>query len=131
MTYDELLLEAEKNNLIVKEKPLKSHGGRIKGNRIAIKEDMTEIEKACILSEELGHYYVNAGNVINLSDVRNVKQEYQARLWAYNKQIGLIRIVQAFEDRCKDIHEMAEYLNVTEDFLSDALIKTSMAYPLK
>ena len=64
---------------------------------------------------------MNAGNVINLSDVRNVKQEYQARLWAYNKQIGLIRIVQAFEDRCKDIHEMAEYLNVTEDFLSDAL----------
>ncbi|MGB4437659.1 MAG: hypothetical protein WBJ13_00230, partial [Sedimentibacter sp.] len=45
----------------------------------------------------------------------------RARLWAYNKQIGLLGIVHAFEARCKDKHEMAEYLNVTEEFLSEAL----------
>lgn len=30
-------------------------------------------------------------------------------------------IVQAFEARCRNKHEMAEYLNITEEFLSDAL----------
>ncbi|HCX63027.1 MAG TPA: hypothetical protein DHU59_11410 [Clostridiales bacterium] len=121
MTYDELLREAEDNGLIVKEKPLKEYEGRIKGNRIAIKKDMTEAEKACALVEEISHFYKNVGNILNLSDVRNVKQEYQARLWAYDKQVGLIGIVQAYENRCKDLYEMAEYLNVTEEFLSEAL----------
>lgn len=121
MTYDELLQEAEDIGLIVKEKPLKAYKGRIKGNKIAIKKDMSENEKACALAEELGHYYTTVGNILNLSDVRNSKQEYQARLWAYNKQVKLIGIIQAYEDRCKDLYEMAEYLNVTEDFLSEAL----------
>ncbi len=121
MTYEELLLEAEYNHLIVKEKPLKGNGGRINGNRIAIKKDMTTAEKTCALSEEIGHHHTNTGNILDLEDIRNAKQELQARMWAYNKQVGLIGIVQAFEDRCRDLHEMAEYLNVTESFLLDAL----------
>ncbi|WP_313345937.1 ImmA/IrrE family metallo-endopeptidase [Sedimentibacter sp.] len=121
MTYDELLQEAEDIGLIVKEKPLKAYRGRIKGNKIAIKKDISENEKACVLAEELGHYYTTVGNILNLSDVRNAKQEYQARLWAYNKQVKLLGIIQAYENRCKDLYEMAEYLNVTEDFLSEAL----------
>lgn len=52
MMYDKLLKEAENTGLLVKEKPLKSNKGRIKGNKIAIKKDMTRIEKACILAEE-------------------------------------------------------------------------------
>jgi len=87
-------------------------------NCIAISNKLnTTIEKKCVLSEELGHHYTTAGNILDLSDVRNRKQELQARLWAYNKHIGLLGIVQAFENRCKDLSEMAEYLNVTEDFL--------------
>lgn len=121
MTYDELLQKAEDVGLIVKEKPLRAYRGRIKGNKIAIKIDMTEDEKACVLTEELGHYYTTVGNILDLSDKRNAKQELQALIWAYNKQIGLLGIVRAFENRCKDMHEMAEFLNVTEEFLSDAL----------
>ena len=121
MTYEELLQEAYDNNLIVKEKPLKGYEGRIKKNKIAIKKDMTLTEKSCALSEELGHYFTNTGNVIDLSDTRNIKQELQARFWAYNKQIGLIGIVQAYENRCQSRKEIAEYLNVTEKFLSEAL----------
>ena len=49
MTYDELLIEADANNLITKEKPLRTNKGRIKGNRIAIKKDLTETEKKCVL----------------------------------------------------------------------------------
>lgn len=53
MTYEELLDEAESKGLIVKEKPLKYNNGRIKGNRIAIRQDMTTIEKNASLPRNL------------------------------------------------------------------------------
>ena len=56
-TYEDLLIEADNNNLITKEKPLRAHNGRIKGNRIAINSKLPEKEKKCVMAEELGHYY--------------------------------------------------------------------------
>ena len=78
-------------------------------------------EKACILAEELGHYYTSFGNIIDLTDTANRKQEYRARLWAYDKQIGLVGIIRSYENHCRNFHEMAEYLDVTENFLNEAL----------
>lgn len=121
MTYDELLEEASNHKLLVKEKPLKGNRGRIKGNRIAIKKDITTVEKSCVLAEELGHFSTTTGNILNLDYVRNRKQELQARFWAYNKQVGLFGIIKAFENDCKDKSEMAEFLEVTEEFLKDVL----------
>lgn len=88
MNYEELLIEADNNELITKEVPLYANAGRIKGNRIALKKDIpTQPEKACVLAEELGHYYTSTGNILDMEDVRNRKQELRARFWAYNKQI--------------------------------------------
>jgi hypothetical protein len=121
MTYEELLIESDTEGLTTKEKRLKANKGLIKGNRIAIKKDMTITEKACVLAEELGHYHSNIGNILDLSDIRNKKEEQKARAWAYNKQIGLIGIIRAYEGRCKNKSDMAEFLEVTEEFLEDAL----------
>ena len=73
-------------------------------------------EKACVLAEELGHYYTTVGDITDLSDFQNRKQERQARLWGYNKLIGLTGIIQAFRAGCHSRHETAEYLGVTEQF---------------
>lgn len=122
MNYETLLDEASNSGLIVKEKPLYSSDGRIKGNRIAIRQDITTTtEKSCVLAEELGHHYTSIGNIIDLSDVQNRKQERQARLWAYNKQIGLYGLIRAFQHGCTSLHEIAEYLEVTEQFLHEAI----------
>lgn len=121
MTYEDLLKEADNCNITVKEKLLKGNKGRIKGNRIAIKKDITIIEKTCVLAEELGHHHTSTGCILNQCNISNKKQEAQARLWAYNKQIGLIGIIHAFENGCQDVSEMADFLNVTENFLNDAL----------
>ncbi len=99
---------------------------RIKGlysdNVIALSKSILSLkEKACILAEELGHYYLTDGDITNQAIVMNRKQEYKARLLAYNKRIGLIGIVKAYENGCTSLYEMAEYLNVTEDFLCEAL----------
>ena len=121
MTYEELLIEADNNNLTVKEKPLPISKGRIKGKRIAIRKGMTEVEKACVLAEELGHYYTAVGNILDQSSVENRKQEMQGRILAYNNQVGLCGIIDAYLHHCQSLSESAEYLGVTEEFLNDTL----------
>lgn len=122
MNYESLMIEAESHQLLVKEKALKSHDGRIKGKRIAIRKDIsTAAEKSCVLAEELGHYYTTVGDILDQSKAENRKQELRARLWAYNKQIGLIGIVNAYKNGCTSLHEAAEFLGVTEEFFCDAI----------
>ena len=88
---------------------------------IAIREDMTIPEKTCALAEELGHHETSVGNILDMTSAANRKQERQARLWAYNKQIGLIGLVRAFEHCCQNRFEIAEYLEVTEEFLEECI----------
>lgn len=122
MTYEELLDEATNEGLIVKEKNIPGYGGRIYKNRIAINKDIeTSAEKACILAEELGHHHTSVGNILDQSDPGNRKQECQGRLWAYNKQIGLLGLVSAYKAGCQSAYETAEFLGVAESFLLEAL----------
>lgn len=123
MAYDDLLKEADSEGLIVKEKPLRANRGRIKGNKIAIKKDLyNNTEKACILAEELGHYHTNYGDIIDQSKIENRKQERIARAWAYDRLIGIIGLINAYKYGCRNKYEVAEYLNVTEKFLEEAVI---------
>lgn len=120
--YEILLDEANDKGLIVKEKSLQSSDGRIKGNRIAIRKDIkTTTEKACVLAEELGHYETTVGDILDMSSSWNRKQERQARLNGYNRMIGLIGIVRAYEAGCQNQHEIAEFLNVTEEYLLECI----------
>lgn len=123
MTYDDLLVEAEKNKLKVKEKNL-NYGfkGLYKNGKIIIDKNInTDKEKCCILAEEIGHHFKTIGNIIDENKINNKKQELIARRWSYDKLIGIIGIINAFENNCKSLYEMAEFLNVTEEFLNEAL----------
>ena len=119
--YEILLDNAFNDGMLVKEKPLQGSDGRIKGNKIAIRKDMTIPEKTCALAEELGHHETSVGNILDMTSAANRKQEHQARLWAYNKQSGLIGLVRAFEHGCQNRFEIAEYLEVTEEFLEECI----------
>ncbi len=121
MNYNELLIEADSNNLVTKEKPLKAYNGRIRDRKILIRKDMLEIQKGCVLAEELGHYHTTVGDILDQNNTENRKQERRARIWAYNKLVGLSGIVSAYRAGCRNTHEMAEHLEVTEDFLLEAL----------
>lgn len=122
MNYEALLDEAHHRGLVVKEKPLKYNNGRIKGNRIAIRKDIeTTTEKTCVLAEELGHHYTSVGDIIDMENTQNRKQERQARFWAYNKLIGLRGIIDAYEAGCQNGYEISEYLEVTEEYLADCI----------
>lgn len=121
MNYESLLIEADKNKLITKEKPLKAYDGRISQNKIAIRNTLTLTQKNCVLAEELGHYYTSTGNILNQDNIENRKQEYKARLWAYDKVVGLMGLVNAYKSGCRNRHEVVDYLNIDEKFLADAI----------
>lgn len=119
--YETLLVEADQEGLITKEKDLLVNDGLIMGNRIAIRHGLTWREKGCVLAEELGHYYTSAGNILDQDSIVNRKQELKARAWAYDKRIGLAGLIRAFEHGCRNRYEMADYLDVTEEFLNECL----------
>jgi len=122
LTYEDLLIHADDVGLIVKEKCLTGYKGRIYKNRIAIRKDIPTLrEKSCVLAEELGHYYTTTGDILDTKDTANNKQELKARMWGYNKKIGLVGIINAFEAHCTNLYEVAEYLDVTELYLLNAI----------
>lgn len=121
MNYDLLLEEADTNGIQIKERPLMANDGRIRGTQILIRQNMPLCQKACVLAEELGHYYTTTGDILDQSLVSNQKQERTARLWAYHKMITLDKLVAAKKSGCRNSYEIAEFLSVTEEFLLEAL----------
>ena len=125
MKYETLLQEATSNNIYIIENAnfKSSANGLINGDVIGINKNIkTFKERACVLAEELGHYYKTVGNILDQSNEENRKQEQKARLWAYNKLIGLNGIISAYQNGCQNLHETAEFLDVDEEFLMNALI---------
>lgn len=83
--YEKLLSNANDNNVTVYD-DYNLKGTRIKGlycdGTVAISNSLrTQKEKACVLAEELGHFYTSTGNILDMSDTGNRKQEARARLW--------------------------------------------------
>lgn len=123
MTYEEMQILHDDLNIV--EMDLSEVSG-LKGlyvnGRIAINAKMSDTEKACVLAEELGHHYTTYGNILDQSNTSNRKQELRARAWAYNKQIGLLGLIRAYEHGCRNRFEIAEYLEVTEEVLEECLV---------
>jgi Zn-dependent peptidase ImmA (M78 family) len=121
--YENLLHEAHAECIELVYLPLK---GRIKGlysnQVIALNKNInTTAEKTCVLAEELGHYYTTAGDIMDQRKVQNRKLERRARAWAFKKLVPLDKLIQAQKDGIRARHELAEYLNVTEQFLTAAV----------
>ena len=121
LNYEELLNEYTDEDLIIKEKPLQSSNGRIYNNRIAIRKDMPTVDKTCTLAEELGHYYTSSGDILDQENISNRKQEHRARMWAYDKLLPLQFFILAFKHGCHSSHEVAEFLEVSQEFLEECI----------
>ncbi|WP_300382394.1 ImmA/IrrE family metallo-endopeptidase [Clostridium sp.] len=121
MTYEKLLEEYEEK-LKTKELPLKYNlKGLYRNGKILIDSNMNDTEKRCILAEEIGHYCTSYGNILNQDNINNKKQEVIARRWGYEKLIGIVDLVNAFNRGITGRYELAEALNVTESFLEESI----------
>ena len=120
--YEKGLEIAAGKGCSVKEYDFGACDGLIIGNRIGIRKTIeTSVEKSCVLAEEIAHFDLTVGDITDLTIVENRRQERAARMLAYNKRIGVRGIIDAFEVGCRNRYEMADYLEVTEEFLDEAL----------
>lgn len=121
--YEKLLTKAERENLCIIEKEFKSRAkGLIKNKKIGIRKDIsTTAEKACVLAEELGHYFTSTGDIIDQITAVNRKQEKRARNWAYEKLLPLSSFIKAYEAGVRNRYELAQFFDITEEFLSESL----------
>jgi len=132
-TYDDLISELDKEGVEVIEYPFGNRAlkGLYVDNVIAINKSIaTDVEKACILAEEYGHYRTTHGNILNQKNVSNIKLEKRARNWGYEKLIPLEELIEAYEAGVRSCYDLAEFLGVMEDFLQDALKHYAEKYGL-
>lgn len=78
-------------------------------------------EELCIMAEELGHHYTTTGNILDQSITENRKQELKARRWAVKKLIRIEHFIEAYNAGITLRYELADYLNVTEEFSDMAI----------
>lgn len=122
--YEKLLQDVTDAGIDVKENiPFESRSdGLIKGNKIGLSKNLkTSTEKRCVLAEEYAHYQISSTDIIDLRNFNNRKEERKARLLTYNRLIGLRGLIDAYNHKCRTLHDVAEYLEVTEEFLAEAL----------
>ncbi|WIV11382.1 ImmA/IrrE family metallo-endopeptidase [Proteiniborus sp. MB09-C3] len=123
MTYEELVLEAENEGIeILENNRIVGMKGLYVDNTITLNSNLkTTIEKKCILAEELGHHYTSFGNIIDQSKVPNRKQERKARAWGYERIVSIQKLIDASKYGIRNKYELAEYINVTEEYLENVL----------
>ena len=130
MKYEKLLdLAEEKYGLTVKEKPLRYYDGLIRGKKVAIRKDLkTTRRKAEILSEEIGHAATSTGDITDYSCPNNWKQEVCARTVGYRLMISPDDLIEAYNAGCVNCFEISEFLEVSEDYLKEAIERFRQIY---
>ena len=129
--YDRMLMICDDIGLDVQEKPLQAHDGMICGRHIAIRKDIrTRKQKSEVLAEELAHFALTAGNILDQSDENNQRQERKARDLAFDIKIGLDGLVSAYKAGCRSFNELAEYFDCTDEYLSSAIERYHQKYGL-
>jgi len=121
--YENLIRETEKEGIEIVEMKLTNNiKGLYADKIIAINKNIdTNTEKKCILAEELGHYHTSSGDILDQSKLINRKQEKRARIWGYKKLVGMTKLINAYKNNITNRYELADFLDVTEEYIDEAL----------
>jgi len=117
--YEDLL--SEYDYLAVEEAKLEQYEGLYSNGCIWIKKDEPENRKCCLLAEEIGHYCLTVGDILDQKKIESQKQELKARKWAFEKLLPICNIMFAIEKGYTTPYDMAEYFNLDEQFVRDCL----------
>lgn len=121
--YETLIAKAEKDGAKVIEIDFGTlkKCGKCVDNLIFINSALSQSEKYEILLEELGHYKTTFGDISKQNTINDKKQEFKARRWGFQHGVSLEGIIEAYENKCIDKYEVAEYLGVTDKYLNECI----------
>lgn len=119
--YERLLTKAKSHGVDAVEMHFEKDCGYYGDNVAFINKTSTNACKYCILAEELGHHFTSAGNILDQHNHNNIRQEKKARAWGFEHAIPLSVLAEAIDYPCLNRLELAEYLEVTEKYLMEAI----------
>lgn len=105
--------------------------GFLDNDVILVDKDLSTYHKHEVLAEEIAHYKITSGNIIDQSHMLNRKFELKARRLAYESVITLQGIVDAFEFGVQNLHEMAIFFEVSKSFVTESLEHYKKKYGLQ
>lgn len=91
------------------------------GDLILIKRNLSETRKAEVLYEELAHHKLTYGNIVDQSKDINRKFENYARRHGYEAALPLRIIVEAHHYGVSNSYELAEYVQLSEEYIAEIL----------
>ncbi|EGQ3303824.1 ImmA/IrrE family metallo-endopeptidase [Staphylococcus pseudintermedius] len=108
--------------------------GKFKGfydnDVILIDRNLNTYQKHEVLAEEIAHYKISAGNILDQSNILNRKLELKARRLANESVITLQGLIDAYHNGISNIHEMADFFEVNLSFVQECLKHYQMKYGL-
>lgn len=105
--------------------------GFLDNDVILVDKDLSTYHKHEVLAEEIAHYKITSGNIIDQSHMLNRKFELKARRLAYESVITLQGIIDAFEFGVQNLHEMAIFFEVSKSFVKESIEHYKMKYGLQ
>ena len=127
VTLEKLYDKAEQENINIHNFNLENHKGcyyEYKNKKFIFMNYCyinSETEEKLTLSEELAHYYTGA--TYNIDDTYYLKEkaEYKALKWQINTLLPYSELSTQIKKGLTEIWELAEYFQVSEDFIRQAL----------
>lgn len=119
--YEQLLAENEHIKIKDTHSLPDGYSGFYKDGIILIDKDLSETRKAEVLYEELAHHKLTYGNILDQSKDINRKFENYARRHGYEAALPLRIIVEAHHYGVKNLYELAEYVQLSEEHVLEIL----------
>lgn len=123
LDYIEDLICKENINLI-KNKNLENTKGafaRYGNTKIILYNTETDLEKKCILAEELNHYYYDATYKYNSNKILVDKAEYKAKKYTYKLLVPIEKLKENIKTGLTSIEDLADFFEVSYEFMFNCL----------
>lgn len=127
-SYEELLELADLLGLRVAERYHFEEAPKLKGLIVNDKIKLSTIlendtERRCKLAEEIAHALLNMGNITDLRDLANARQEKKAHKLAVQLTVTLTDIADAvlYYGEDASFYNVAEHLGITVEFLEETI----------
>lgn len=120
--YYQLQDEAENYGFTILENhPIESDGDGVIDGKLKLigyaEHVQTDVERKCILAEELNHYRYDIGDILNPKDPESRRREYRTRKRTAFELVKPRQFIDAFNAGVSSARELAEFLEITEKTL--------------
>lgn len=102
--------------------------GLLVDKTIYLRDDLHPHEKNAILGEEIGHFFTTSGRVTDYRDMYQFKNEVKGRRAGFEMTMPLEKLIECCELGLKNVYEVAEHLELPEEYIWAALKHYEVKY---